>query len=392
MMRTIVITPEKIMPGESAAICRMLDNGAWRVHLRHPHATAKQIERIIGDIPADKRQRVSLHDHHELAVPMGIGGVHLNSRNSLIPEGFCGLVSCSCHSIDELQQHSDADYLFLSPVYDSISKSGYMAQFCSEELAAAPLGNRVFALGGVRPRNFAELENLGFGGAAMLGAAWQPFCRNDFKLQYITPAADCIDNLADGVEKALLGGCRWVQLRMKDLAESKIVEAATLIGPMCHRFGAVFLLDDHVELVPVVGADGVHVGQNDMPVPDVRRVLGPGYIIGATANTLDDMIAAAVAGADYIGLGPYRFTTTKKNLKPTLGAEGYHSLMTGAKNAGISIPVVAIGGIEPADIAVIAPSGVAGVAISGSIATAPDPTQKTIEFINQLNRYLSCKN
>lgn len=392
MMRTIVITPEDIIHGEAAKIHSMLDCGVWRIHIRHPKATTGQLAEIIENIPVDKRQRVSIHDHFELAEPMGIGGLHLNSRNSKVPAGFKGLISRSCHSIEELDMYPELDYLFLSPVYDSISKTGYKAHFSNDELAAARLGSRVFALGGVRPRHFTELQQLGFGGAAMLGAAWKPFSLNDFRLQYITPAADSVDELAHGVELALKGGCRWVQLRMKDAAESEIVKAAALIGPLCHRYDAVFLLDDHVELVPAVGADGVHVGQNDMPVPKVRRALGPGYIIGATANTLDDMVVAANAGAYYIGLGPYRFTTTKKNLKPTLGVEGYQRLMGGAKAAGVDIPVVAIGGIEPSDIALIAPSGVAGVAISGSIATAPCPTEKTIEFINQLNRYISCKN
>lgn len=391
-MRTIVITPEDIIPGEAAKIHSMLDCGVWRIHIRHPKATTGQLAEIIENIPADMRQRISIHDHFELAVPMGIGGVHLNSRNNQVPAGFEGLVSRSCHSIVELDMHPELDYLFLSPIYDSISKTGYLSHFSPDELAGARLGSRIFALGGVRPRHFAELQQLGFGGAAMLGAAWKPFSLGDFRLQYITPAADSVDELAHGVELALKGGCRWVQLRMKDADESDIVQAAALIGPLCHRYNAVFLLDDHVELVAAVGADGVHVGQNDMPVPDVRRVLGPGYIIGATANTLDDMVVAANAGADYIGLGPYRFTTTKKKLKPTLGVKGYQRLMGGAKAAEVDIPVVAIGGIEPDDIAAIAPSGVAGVAISGSIATADSPAEKTKEFINQLNRYLSCKN
>lgn len=391
-MRTIVITPEELFDGEAAAICRMLDAGARRVHLRHPGATQAQMAAIIQAIPADLRSRLSLHDRFELAVPMGVGGVHLNSRNPQAPEGFTGLVSRSCHSIAELAMYPDADYLFLSPVFDSISKVGYTAHFSADELSAATLGRRVFALGGVRPRRFSELERLGFGGAAMLGAAWRPFRLADFRLQYITPAADSVEELAAGVEKALTGGCRWVQLRMKDAAAADVVAAAESIAPLCRHHDAVFLLDDRVELVQAVGADGVHVGQNDMPVADVRRALGPGYIVGATANTLADMTAAAAAGADYIGLGPYRFTTTKKNLKPTLGAEGYRRLMDGARAAGVRIPVVAIGGIEPADVAAIAPSGVAGVAVSGAIATAPSPSAKTNEFINQLNTYLSCRN
>lgn len=392
MIRTVVITPADIMAAEAAAICRMLRSGAWRVHVRHPQASAAGIESIIAEIPAELRSRISLHDHHGLAARMGIGGVHLNGRNPEAPEGWTGIVSRSCHSLEELKEHPEADYLFLSPVFDSISKEGYRSGFSLAELADAELGERVFALGGVRPRHFALLKSLGFGGAAMLGAAWQPFAAGDFRLQYITPAAENIHTLAMGVEEALMGGCRWVQLRMKDASPAAVAEAAALVEPLCRRFGAIFLLDDHVELVRATGADGVHVGKNDMPVAEARRLLGPGTIIGATANTLADMEAAWRDGADYIGLGPFRFTTTKKNLSPTLGTEGYATLMAEARAKGVDIPVVAIGGIEPADIAAIATTGVNGVAISGAIAKAAGPVEKTQEFINLLNTYLTCKN
>lgn len=385
MMRTIVITPEEVMPGESAAICRMLEGGAWRVHIRHPHATPEEVMRIIADIPACRRARISVHDHFDAATAMGVGGVHLNSRNPQPPAGWRGMVSRSCHSVEETDADTGADYLFLSPVFDSISKPGYLARFDLAELKQARLGQRVFALGGVRPRHFAMLENLGFGGAAMLGAAWQPFTRADFRLQYITPAAPSPEILAAGVEHTLAGGCRWVQLRMKDASPDEVAEAAAMVGPLCRRFGAVFLLDDHVELVRQTGADGVHVGKCDMPVAEARRLLGPGCIIGATANTLADMTSAWRDGADYIGLGPFRFTTTKKNLSPTLGIGGYASLMASARAAGINIPVVAIGGIVPGDIPALMTAGVDGVAVSGSISNAISPTATTEQFIELLN-------
>lgn len=198
-MRIIVISAPDFLPGEAAAVTALLDAGAWRVHVRKPEADAESIARLLEHIPAALYSRISLHDHHELAARFGVGGVHLNSRNPSVPDGFGGMVSRSCHSIAELSQYSSVcDYMFLSPIFDSISKSGYASRFSLEEIrrrivagsdvATARMdvmssdGNcrsvdwgRVFALGGVCPDNVRLLEDVGFGGAAVLGCIWEPF-------------------------------------------------------------------------------------------------------------------------------------------------------------------------------------------------------------------------
>ena len=148
------------------------------------------------------------------------------------------------------------------------------------------------------------------------------------------------------------------------------------------KYEAVFILDDHVRLVEKTGADGVHLGKNDMPVDEARRLLGNGKIIGGTANTLDDIIMHCSRGADYIGCGPFRFTTTKKNLAPVLGLEGYKEIMEGLGKAGIKIPVAAIGGITVGDIPAIMATGINGIAISGSVLKADDPVEEMKKTIN----------
>ena len=155
----------------------------------------------------------------------------------------------------------------------------------------------------------------------------------------------------EGARLALEGGCRWVQLRMKDASEEEFVAAAEQIGKLCREHEAVFVLDDHVELVEHCGADGVHLGKNDMPVDEARRLLGNDRIIGGTANTFEDIERLHRQGADYIGCGPFRFTTTKKNLSPVLGLEGYERIVSDMKAHGIDLPIVAIGGILKSDIA-----------------------------------------
>lgn len=191
-------------------------------------------------------------------------------------------------------------------------------------------------------------------------------------IQFITHNTGSI-GYVEGARMALEGGCKWIQLRMKDASDDEVRQAAAEIQPMCKEHEAVFLLDDRVELAKELHADGVHLGKNDMPIDEARRILGEEYIIGGTANTFEDIQRIAAQGADYIGCGPFRFTTTKKNLAPVLGIEGYRDIIAKMRNAGINIPMVAIGGITPDDIDEILATGVQGIAVSGTVLNADDP-------------------
>lgn len=203
-------------------------------------------------------------------------------------------------------------------------------------------------------------------------------------LQYISHFTPQID-YAEGIRMALEGGCRWIQLRMKDAPAEEIIACAEEVLPLCRRHGAKFLLDDHVELVRQLGADGVHLGKNDMPVDEARKILGPDIIIGGTANTIEDIIRLHKQGADYIGCGPFRFTTTKKNLSPILGLDGYKSIVLKMKELGIDLPIVAIGGITVEDIPAVMGTGVSGIALSGAILGAPDPVEMTARIIETID-------
>lgn len=187
----------------------------------------------------------------------------------------------------------------------------------------------------------------------------------------------------DSIRLALEGGIKWVQLRMKDATEDEIISVGTEVRKLCDQYGATFIIDDHVELVHKLKADGVHLGKNDMPIAEARNILGKDIIIGGTANTFEDIAAHYQATANYIGCGPFRFTTTKKGLSPTLGLEGYRSIMTKVKEAGINIPIVAIGGITAEDIPDIMQTGISGIALSGAILRAENP----IEEINRILKY-----
>ena len=184
---------------------------------------------------------------------------------------------------------------------------------------------------------------------------------------------------------ALEGGCRWVQLRMKDASDEEFIAVAKQVRQLCTEYDATFIIDDRVELVHVVQADGVHLGKNDMPIDEARQLLGPDCIIGGTANTFADVKAHADKGADYIGCGPFRFTTTKQNLSPILGLEGYQQIISQMQAHHINLPVVAIGGVEFDDLQPILATGVSGIALSGTVLRADNPVQEMQRIVSHIS-------
>ena len=171
---------------------------------------------------------------------------------------------------------------------------------------------------------------------------------------------------------------------MKDAPLDEVEAMALPVQTVCRRYGAIFVIDDHVELVKKIGADGVHLGKNDMPVDAARQILGSDFIIGGTANTFDDIRRLHQAGADYIGCGPFRFTETKKNLSPVLGLQGYRDIVRQMRQNGIDLPIVAIGGITLPDIPEILGTGVTGIALSGMILHAPDPVAMMEQVVSAM--------
>ena len=185
----------------------------------------------------------------------------------------------------------------------------------------------------------------------------------------------------EGAEMALRGGCKWVQLRMKDATDNKFLSIGRKVAALCRNHNATFLLNDRVHLVAELGADGVHLGKNDMPISEARRILGNEKIIGGTANTFADVQHLAAQGADYIGCGPFRYTPTKRNLAPILGLEGYRNILKQMQQVGISLPLIAIGGIVSTDIAALRDIGVSGIAVSGAVLGGADPIKEMKKLI-----------
>lgn len=202
------------------------------------------------------------------------------------------------------------------------------------------------------------------------------------KVQFITHSNSNIDYFQSAV-LALKGGLRFIQLRMKDSNREELISTGKRIKEECDKYNSLFILDDHVELVNEIGANGVHLGKEDMPIKKARKILGDNKIIGGTANNFEDIVKHYNDGADYIGLGPLRYTNTKKKLSPVLGFEGYRNIIEKCKTQGIDIPIYAIGGIRIEDIEGLKRIGVFGIAISSLILESED-SETTINEINKI--------
>ncbi len=169
------------------------------------------------------------------------------------------------------------------------------------------------------------------------------------------------------VQRACQAGIKAIQLRMKEASYTEYVNAALAARDICRAYGVMLIINDNVTVVREVGADGVHLGKHDMSPQKAREILGSEAVIGCTANTEEDVLQLLSYSIDYIGLGPYRFTNTKKKLSPILGPMGVQSIASALEKREDRVPVVAVGGILVDEISEVCALGVQSVAISADI-------------------------
>lgn len=195
-------------------------------------------------------------------------------------------------------------------------------------------------------------------------------CGKDIaNLQYITQPIAGLSTI-DQVKEMCLAGVKWIQLRLKDADEFVWEQEAIEVWEVCQDYGVTFIINDNVEVAKRVMADGVHLGKEDMKPSEARKILGNEAIIGGTANSFQDILTLQKEGIDYIGLGPFRQTETKKKLSPILGIDGYENIIAKCRQANVTIPIVGVGGIALEDIKLLRKSGLHGVAVSGLLAKA----------------------
>lgn len=186
------------------------------------------------------------------------------------------------------------------------------------------------------------------------------------KLQYISQGETIYSQIRN-IHHALDTGCDWIQLRFKTNNKEELRDLAEASKLLCDTYSATFIINDNPYLCQEVDADGVHLGLTDMSIKEARLLLDEFKIIGGTANTYEDVLQRFEENCDYIGLGPYKFTTTKQNLSPILGFEGYQNILSKLREEGIQIPIYAIGGIQLEDVEHLMKTGIHGIAVSSLI-------------------------
>jgi len=204
--------------------------------------------------------------------------------------------------------------------------------------------------------------------------------RSISKLHYITTSAAL-------AEQACMGGVDWIQLRLKDVSYDEYFKLGKEVQEVCRKYNATFIINDNIKLALDLNADGVHVGKEDpLPQNHIDEMLGKGGIIGCTANAIEDFEHLDGKPVSYIGLGPYRFTETKKKLSPILGFDGYRKVFAQLRTRHMTPPpVIGIGGITTDDVSVLITTGLHGIAVSGAISGAPDVREAALNFIDILD-------
>ena len=177
-MKWIIITSPEFLSGEAIFIDKLFLQGLDLLHVRKPDASLEAYKRLLLQISKQWYSRIVLHEHFALAEEFGLHGIHLNRRCSQVPDSFHRSISCSCHSLEEVKKQKDTkDYVFLSPIFDSISKVGYHAAFSPTSLKQAAIENiideKVIALGGITANNISLVKEWHFGGVAFLGDIWK---------------------------------------------------------------------------------------------------------------------------------------------------------------------------------------------------------------------------
>ena len=207
------------------------------------------------------------------------------------------------------------------------------------------------------------------------------------RLHYITQDLDRKGHL-QLLQEAVSAGCDWVQLRVKDRPENEVLDLAVQAKAICQAHGARLIINDFPHVALAVDADGVHLGKSDMNANAARDLLGEGFLIGGTANSIQDIERLYAEGVDYIGLGPFRFTETKRELDHILGLEGYRRVLIQCKLKELDrIPILAIGGILLTDIRDLLNTGIHGVAISSIISLSPRKNKLVTDIHQMMNEF-----
>ncbi|MGG7661653.1 thiamine phosphate synthase [Dyadobacter sp. BHUBP1] len=334
-------------------------------------------------VPPDFR----LQKHNYPNQVIALGGIDAENLKSALEMGFDGAAVLGSiwqnpdNAVAQFENLKSLQLSLKSSQHPSSQQSSFQQSSCIPRLKPGAID---FAL----EIDVFEQKQIGSKAKAVHCPGFQPGDPEkkdaaDFidKLHFISNETGTMSHI-DSIRLALEAGCRWIQLRVKNRPEEEVLPIAWEATQLCDRYEAKLIINDFPRVALAVEAHGLHLGLTDMPIPEARAFVGEKMVIGGTANTWDDIVRRIGEGADYIGLGPFRFTNTKQNLSPILGIGGYSALMHQMRQAGHSTPIIAIGGITSDDIRGLREAGLYGVAMSGALIAAADP-QKTFYQIQQ---------
>ena len=203
------------------------------------------------------------------------------------------------------------------------------------------------------------------------------------KFHYITHPNENF-SYEEQIVAVLKGGANWIQYRKKNGQAEEMLREVLAIRKLVKSYSAQLIINDYVDLAIEVNADGVHIGKEDEHPSIVRERIGKDKIIGLSANTYADLVEYSQYDINYIGLGPFKYTTTKQKLSGVIGLEGYEKILAEYKKNKTQQPIIAIGGIELKDVQNICSTGVYGIAVSGAISRAANMTEQTESFLKEL--------
>lgn len=203
------------------------------------------------------------------------------------------------------------------------------------------------------------------------------------KLQYISQGSTP-DIHIQNIESALNAGVKLIQLRLKNISDDNYAAYGMKAKELCKTFDAQLIINDNPSVAKACDADMLHLGLDDMKVEEAKKII-PNKLIGGTANTFEHIQQRCAEKVDYIGLGPFQFTTTKEKLSPVLGANGYEEIIKKMRSENLPTPIFAIGGIELKDIESIINTGVYGIAVSGLITNSTNKEH----LVKEINKILS---
>ncbi len=205
--------------------------------------------------------------------------------------------------------------------------------------------------------------------------------RSVLRLYLVADPVHCVGDLLEQTERALRGGVTIVQLRVKHLSDLETLNLANRMRSLCHQYDVPFLVTDRLDIALAAGADGVHLGVDDLPVQSARDIAGPHFLIGFSPETNTQLRDAGERGANYLGVGPVYSTSTKLDAGIALGTDGFAE-----KVALANLPVVGIGGIGPTNFAEVLAQGAAGIAVVSAILGAADAEAAARQLSRNSNR------